>query len=990
MSEWRAWIIGACLTVACPALAAPPAVKGLGVDERLDEEPILAPALERARVAATDLPLLVRLLVRRADIGAGGTAAHQKLDERLALYGRLAVPVVLTIVDPPSAASDIDRWRPELRALVQHCQGRVAGYQIGDQLNSPTQLEPRDYAYLVKFVAVQVRSIDSTALIVGGSLEGSTAAGWQAQLYREDVAAYLDAAALVAPGPGESWETANTAYAALDELAGRNDPSASLGLTSLALTSDAREAARRLMRWCLPHLGGRPMFVTCVANVETWAAVLRAAVTIKDVLGGDVVTLDDAASGLKITQQGKDVTATLPHRLLYNSTTFATYLIVWNPDDPAGTIDVTVRLPAAATPAIRDGAAGTTVKLTEVARDEVSRTSTVRVGLASRPLLLDFNFGAEEVYALRSEAAERATPTVDEIVFRYQQAETAQAAVVQNYMANARIEIHFQPTPLDSYDVVTENRFFADVETAEWEELSFSLNGTRWGRDRPPFPLLQPEKVLSLPLALRLNRDYVYHLVGTDRLDDRPCYVVAFDPVDDTKPLYRGKVWIDAERWVRLRVQAVQTGLAAPVVSNEEVQVYEPVAQVDDRSVYLFTRLTSRQIMVIAGRNLLVEKRVIFSDFRVNDERFDELRQQARRGESIMYRDTDQGLRYLVKRGDERVVSDQLTTTGKALAVGVTIDPSYDYPVPLAGIDYVNFNFLNRGLQFGFIFSGVLAAGNLQKAGIAGTRFDVSVDFFGIAVTSNDQVYDERGERTGERLRSRQVSAGVNLGYQISDFQKLTLSSHVQYDQVLPSPNLTDASFVVPASTATVDGAASYEYRRAGYSLLAGYALHRRSRWTPWGDLGRFDPATRSYAKYHVGLSKDFFFRTFSKITLNAGYYGGRRLDRFSMYRSGLFDATRMRGVPSAGLRFSELGLIRAAYAFNLLNLYRLVIYVDHARGRTPGASTWQPTTGTGFELNFRGPKTTMLKLGVGKGVLPRIYRGSGSLVVEFMVFKPI
>jgi hypothetical protein len=31
-----------------------------------------------------------------------------------------------------------------------------------------------------------------------------------------------------------------------------------------------------------------------------------------------------------------------------------------------------------------------------------------------------------------------------------------------------------------------------------------------------------------------------------------------------------------------------------------------------------------------------------------------------------------------------------------------------------------------------------------------------------------------------------------------------------------------------------------------------------------------------------------------------------------------------------------------------------------------------------------------MLKLGVGKGFLPQVYRGSGSLVVEFMVFKPI
>jgi hypothetical protein len=97
-----------------------------------------------------------------------------------------------------------------------------------------------------------------------------------------------------------------------------------------------------------------------------------------------------------------------------------------------------------------------------------------------------------------------------------------------------------------------------------------------------------------------------------------------------------------------------------------------------------------------------------------------------------------------------------------------------------------------------------------------------------------------------------------------------------------------------------------------------------------------------------------------------------------------------MRGVPSAGVRFSELGMLRASYSFNLLNLYRLAASLDEAWGRTPSSSHWQPTTGIGFEVNFRGPKTTMLKLGVGKGFLPQVYKGSGSLVVEVMVFKPI
>ena len=283
-----------------------------------------------------------------------------------------------------------------------------------------------------------------------------------------------------------------------------------------------------------------------------------------------------------------------------------------------------------------------------------------------------------------------------------------------------------------------------------------------------------------------------------------------------------------------------------------------------------------------------------------------------------------------------------------------------------------------------------MAAGNLQKANIGGTKLDLSVDFYGIAVKSNDQVYDANGERRDERLQSRVASTGLNLGYQVTDFQKVTVNAHVQYDQYLASPGDTATTFIVPTSTATVSGGTNYEYRRAGYSLLGSWTYSRRARWENWGAGSGFDPAARTYTKYNIGVSKDFYVNAFSKIHVNAGYYGGERLDRFSMYRSGLFDDTRMRGVPSAGIRFSELGMLRASYSFNMFDMFRLAAYVDHARGRTPVEPSWQPTTGVGFELNFRGPRTTMLKIGVGKGFLPPIYRGTGSVVLDFMVFKPI
>ena len=133
------------------------------------------------------------------------------------------------------------------------------------------------------------------------------------------------------------------------------------------------------------------------------------------------------------------------------------------------------------------------------------------------------------------------------------------------------------------YDVVTENRYYVAGDGIEWEELSFSVNGSKWGADRPPFPLLQAEKVLSLPLQLRFDNDYRYRLDGTERVGEYDCYVVRFDPVGSAQSLYRGTVWIERRTFARVKVSAVQTDLSAPVVSNEEIQTYLPVTSIGNR-----------------------------------------------------------------------------------------------------------------------------------------------------------------------------------------------------------------------------------------------------------------------------------------------------------------------------------------------------------------------------------------------------------------------
>jgi hypothetical protein len=953
-------------------------LRGWGVDERLEDPSVIAAALRDASAKTGDLPLFVRL-----DIGVNPSAADSEkglsaIDTRVREYEALGIPVLLVVDIGSEPAGQSDAWVRRVRAIGERFRGRVAGYQIGRTLGT----DPRAYAFLLKLAAVQLRSIDTTSIVVQATGNGDLAAA-QVQLHAEGTIPYVDAVAV-----DGARSDAASAVAVLHATLERDDPTARIIVAGIPL---AGEAAESWLRTYFSYLGNTPRTTTFGGTRDQLAAAFRAASALRDVLAGETVTLDEQAAGLRLVRGANDVTSRVGHRLLYNLSNFSTYLVYWSDDDDTQPIRVELTEPSGREPMIRDALTADARAVSDFKWDPGTKRVQLTAPPAPRPLVLDFNYGAGDVYVSRSEVVQAADLKVEEIIFRYQQAQAAQDALLGTYVANVIMEQHFRATVTDSYDVVTDNRFYVSKGAVEWEELSFSVNGAKWGPDRPPFPLLQAEKVLSLPLDLRLGADYRYTLRGAETIVGRRCYIVEFEPLGATESLYRGRVWIDAERFTRLKLQAVQTRLDVPIVSNEETHTFEPVGNVQGRDVYLLTRLSSKQIVLIAGRNLLLEKEARFSDFRLNPPDFDTLRDAAHDSEHIMYRDTEAGLRYLVKQGEQRVVSEMQTTRAKAMAFGTTIDPSYAFPLPMFGINYLDFEFLgNKNSQLALLFAGVLALGNVQRPRIFDQPLNLNVDFFAIAVPTSDRIYDVSGERADERLQNIPFSTGANFGYQFTDFQKVSASYQFRYDFFFRDRD-TPESFVTPSSTVTNAGGLGYEYSRGGYTLLANGTVFRRASWRPWGNPEALVTGGQTYKKYTVGGSKDVFMGPFQKLHFNAQWFGGRDLDRFSMYQFGLFDETRMHGVPASGVRFEELAMVRASYSFNVFDQYRFDLFLDRAVGRTPeAADEWLHVTGTGVALNLRAPWNTMLRVDAGKSFLPDLYRGLGSVVVQVLVLKPL
>ena len=430
------------------------------------------------------------------------------------------------------------------------------------------------------------------------------------------------------------------------------------------------------------------------------------------------------------------------------------------------------------------------------------------------------------------------------------------------------------------------------------------------------------------------------------------------------------------------------------MVSNDETQHYRR-AVVGNRPVFLFSGLSARQILLIAGRNLLLEKDVVFSEFRINDVEFERARASARESDRVMYRETDRGLRYYVKEGGVRVVSDRATNHAKAMAMGVTLDPSYAFPLPIFGINYLDFNFGSPNQQLAILFAGVLAAGNIQRSKIGNTRLDASLDFFAIAAPSSDRIYAVEGEAEGERVLTWPMSTGFNLGWQATPFQKATLQYQARADWYV-NDRTTAEDFDVPSSTITQGIGGAWEYRRAGYSLLLNGTWFARAAWEPWGfrQPGEAAAATtspRTYAKYQAGLTRDFYLNPFHKIHLNGAWFGGRDLDRFSKYQFGLFDDTRIHGVPASGVRYGELAMARGSYSINIFEQYRFDFFLDQAWGRDePGRGEWQPLSGFGIAINTRAPFNTILRADLGKSLLPARYGPLGSTTLQIMFLKPL
>ena len=891
------------------------------------------------------------------DVPLDGTASLPSEDLQ-ALRQAGATPwLSLVFRTPAPLAQNVARLQEELRVAADLAGRAPAGswFQViwrpeGGEAGEPAASE---YGFLIKRAAVTLTGARENAQVATQPLAADVAA--LEALYNEEIAAYLEALVL---RPAPEAELA----AALEAVQQRLDPGRAVVLDALPFPAPAAEVLADAARSATRGFD-LTLFQTATLTPEAARPLALLALEFTGDLSWDPGSSPTGAPESWAFVRGKDL---------------ALRVILRAPEG-AGALDLSFPDPGLRRPTRFPFEPG---RVTPPSGRITATGLDLRVEAPGRVAVLGLERAtAEEREGIAEQvevASEREMP-VEEILRRLQAFEDAQDRKLEHYSATNTTHLRFQPAAgTQTFEATLQGPFYVSDAGTDWAWQSLFVNGVRWrGKTLPEIPLIQPEKAAAVPLQIHFSKQYRYRLRGTDRIGERDAWVVDFAPAGPggEGKLYQGTVWVDRRLYARLRTRAVQTGLEGEVLSNEETMEYTPIdamglsAPWSAESFILPLRMVAQQILSVVNATTVVERETLLTDVRINGATFEEERTKTAASEATMVRDTDKGLRYLVKdETGERVVKEGFDTSKLFLAGGVFYDDALDYPLPLGGVNYFSFDFKGTGQQLNVFFAGALLTVNAAQPRLFGSKFDFGGDAFAIAIPFADTLYANDEEAEEQEVEQRPASVGLKLGHPLGNFTKLSLEYDVLSLTYGDTDNTAD-NFVIPSDNLTHSVELDASFSRAGYGLRARGSYSRRSEWDFWGLPGNPDWSEdkQDFLRWDLRASKNWYLPRFQKVGFELDYAGGSDLDRFSKYQFGFFGGTRVHGYQSNRVRAEEAFAAHLTYGFEIGEVLRLDAVADAAWATDEATGLDRELLGgVGLGGTFIGPWQTVVNLDVG------------------------
>ena len=600
----------------------------------------------------------------------------------------------------------------------------------------------------------------------------------------------------------------------------------------------------------------------------------------------------------------------------------------------------------------------------------------------------------EEIKGVLAEKIQVATEkriSVDEIIRNHQAYWAYQQTITPRYIAHNQTDLRFSLGPTaERFEVsIAGPHFFDGDRRNDWLWSDFFVNGVKWKHGEfPQLPIVQAEKVTQLPLQINLTNEYRYELAGEEKLEPFETWVVRFAPPPNAPeglPLYRGTVWIDKRTYARVRMSMIQLNLSGEVLSNEETTDYAifdattsaPISREDASRapaaalLWLPASITAQQVVSAVSRPIAVERRTAFSAFELQPLDFDGRYATASQSKKRMVRDTEEGLRYLVKDDSgQRVVQNGFDTSQLFLLGGLRHDDGQEYPVlPLAGVNYFNWKLGGRDVQTNVFFAGVILSASFADASLLGSRNAIGLDTFALAIPFENTIYRNGETSKGETVETQPFSIQGRISRPIGSFLNLSATMAATWVGFGEAED-TAAGYVLPTDTWVLSPSVGARFDRRGYSLSANYEYGTRTSWEPWGVASEYSDEQKSFEKWGLTVAKGFFLPKFQRLGFEVSYHDGKNLDRFSKYELGFFGSERVRGIQSESVRAESTIIGHVSYGFVLSDLFRLEAFYDAASVDDHASSLkGEIFQGLGFGGQTVAPWGLIIRFDVGKSI---------------------
>ncbi len=601
---------------------------------------------------------------------------------------------------------------------------------------------------------------------------------------------------------------------------------------------------------------------------------------------------------------------------------------------------------------------------------------------------------------------------VEEIIARWQQNREVQKQKLENYLASSFMSLHFESTNLGpGFDVSMQLRHFfnrdGQMETAQKE---FYVNGVKFGKNHAfPLPQIEPEKVLTQPLELKLNERYDYKLLGTEKINGALCYVVGIEPKVRDEALYSGKIWIDGATFREVKQYLSQRGAKSNVLVNVETQNFELVRDDKGNQFNLLRSISAQQLLNAAGRDFVLQRTVQFSDYVINTPQFSGALAAEHSSDDPMFRDTDEGLRALVKKGGERVLVEKSTKRIESLIAGAMYGGTFNFPIPFLGISIADFDYHHPGAQLSTFFAGPILISDFSKQ--YRPKFRLALDLALNGLPGENRVYSKSTDIVQGELQQGEVwtweqTTGLRASWQPATHLSLTASTYFAYDNFLRTSKASE-QYELPRNGLNVLPGLEIKYSRKGYVFDAQGTRGERINWRPFGCISQALPpagcgpvstnllmpqhSQNGFTLYNADLNKDYYIKKFTKGGWDVSYWGGNQLDRFSRYFPSFLSSPRLHGIPPGTDSFDAIAMANVHYGFNVMDVMKIEGMYAYARARNTDESR-QFRTFDGAEVNFNvpGPLGTLVQGTVSCAVDGNIARYNSRWAAYVLIFKPL